>query len=498
MSQSSAAVDTRIGPYRLEETLGAGGMGEVYRAVDERLDRQVAIKQALPNRAAHERTRRRFRLEARAAAALNHPAIVKIYDIVTVDGVDWIVMEYVEGRPLSKVLQAGALQAGHALDLLTPIAEGLVQAHEAGILHRDLKTGNVMVTAEGRAKLLDFGLVKRLESPEGDPSLTSEGRLIGTPRAMSPEQALGERLDVRSDLFSFGILLYETVTGENPFYSPNALRTLHRVCFHQQEPASDLQPTLPAELCGLIDQLLEKDREMRPQSTRELADSLAQLARTHPPESPSARLPQAATGPLETASRSGRGSSSGSIPGARRRVTVLHCELASAGDSQILDPEDLIEIRPHFHDLAEATARAHRGRLDELLDHGFRLCFGFSDDPKQDVERALEAASSLIESVEELASRSLFDGGEEPAVRIGIHSGPVVFVSEGTDDERLAYGETGAVAATLQRLGEANSILLSAAARDLLGGEARTERLPPTPIPGRSRDLDAYRWTRAR
>ena len=275
----------RIGPYRLEDRLGAGGMGEVFRAYDERLDRRVAVKLIRPESAADHGARERFRREARAAAGLSHPAIVQIYDILQWSEGDAIVMELVEGTSLAALARATRPELLSALRLAREIAEGLAAAHAGGLLHRDLKTENVMVTAGGHAKILDFGLAKRLrpetpESPEipeaTEPSLTREHAVLGTTRAMSPEQARGLPLDQRSDLFSFGVLLYELLAGVSPFAGATPVDTLTRICTARQAPLAELVPGLPAALSALVDRLLEKDPDRRPASAGRV---LAELER---------------------------------------------------------------------------------------------------------------------------------------------------------------------------------------------------------------------------
>jgi eukaryotic-like serine/threonine-protein kinase len=260
-----------IGPYSLGERLGAGGMGEVYQAYDERLDRWVAVKLIRPEATESETARERFRREARAAARLSHPSIVQIHDIVETGEGDAIVMELVEGEPLSRRLARGPLPVDEAVRIGREIAEGLAAAHAKGLIHRDLKPENVMITCDGRAKILDFGLAKRLE---GEASLTADHHAVGTFRAMSPEQARGLSLDPRSDLFSFGLLLYEMLGGRSPFEGISTLETLTRICAHRQTPLREVDPAIPAPLSALVDQLLEKDPARRPQSAREVAASL--------------------------------------------------------------------------------------------------------------------------------------------------------------------------------------------------------------------------------
>ncbi|HSS49777.1 MAG TPA: protein kinase [Thermoanaerobaculia bacterium] len=262
-----------IGPYILEKRLGAGGMGEVYQAYDSRLERRVAIKLIRPEQTESETARERFRREARAAAGLSHPSIVQIHDIVEGGESDAIVMELVDGERLSQWIARGPLPVGEAVRIGREIAEGLAAAHAKGLIHRDLKPENVMINGEGRAKILDFGLAKRLA---GEASLTADHRVLGTFRAMSPEQAKGMPLDARSDLFSFGLLLYEMLSGRSPFEGSSTLDTLTRICTHRQAPLREIG-AVPEGLSDLVDQLLEKDSARRPQSAREVASALETL-----------------------------------------------------------------------------------------------------------------------------------------------------------------------------------------------------------------------------
>ena len=207
----------RIGPYQILKRIGVGGMGEVFLAYDSRLDRRVAIKRIRPGPEVTPVSRERFRREARLAARLSHSAIVQVYDILEEEGSEYIVMEYVEGATLRDQVRRGPMDVRAALELARELAAGLDTAHRQGILHRDLKTENVLIPTSGGAKILDFGIAKRLLDSEEEGSLTAESSILGTCRAMSPEQARGEPLDSSTDLFSLGVLLYETLTGTSPF-----------------------------------------------------------------------------------------------------------------------------------------------------------------------------------------------------------------------------------------------------------------------------------------
>ncbi len=267
----------QIGPYRIDEHLGSGSMGVVYRAYDSRLDRHVAIKSIHPGKELSETRRQRLLREARAAAGLNHPAIAQVYDILSEGGRDYIVMEYVQGVSLAALLGKGPMEATRVLDLGRQIAEGLAAAHVQGIIHRDLKAENILVTPGGRVKILDFGLAKRFESGADETSLTQDGVVMGTSRAMSPEQARAKDLDARSDLFSLGSLLYEMATGTHPFQGASPLDTMQRIVRHYPPPPSKLNSETPEELSLLIEHLLEKDPARRPQSAAEVATTLEAL-----------------------------------------------------------------------------------------------------------------------------------------------------------------------------------------------------------------------------
>ena len=261
-------------------------MGVVYRAFDERLERRVAVKHIRRRDAADRRSRERLRLEARTVASLSHPAIVQIHDILEENNADWIVMELVEGQTLHTILQDGPLPLAQTLYLALEVADGLAEAHNKGIVHRDLKTENVMVTPSGHAKILDFGLAKRLWTEEAgkDISLSVQGTILGTGRAMSPEQVLGDPVDHRSDIFSFGTMLYEMASGERPFMGSSLVLTMAQVCSEEHRSLGLLEPKLPEGLVALVDRLLKKRPEQRPQSAREVVASLSRIGGIPLPE----------------------------------------------------------------------------------------------------------------------------------------------------------------------------------------------------------------------
>lgn len=246
-------------------------MGEVWRAWDERLKRRVALKRVQRDHDAM--ARERFRREAEAGARLSHAAIVQVYDILEDHSGDWLVMELVEGGTLRHRLAQGPLSLREVLLWGREIAEGLAEAHRHGILHRDLKAGNVMLTTSGHAKIADFGLAKRYDSTDQEVSLSASGAVMGTVDAMSPEQVLGLPLDPRSDLFSLGILFFEMVSGKKPFVGEVAYEVMHRICHEPPGvplPAADW----PAGLLQLIRRLLAKDPADRPSGAESVATEL--------------------------------------------------------------------------------------------------------------------------------------------------------------------------------------------------------------------------------
>ena len=271
-----------LGHYRIVEKIGEGGMGEVYRAQDERLDRDVAIK-VLPEHFAKDPERReRFEREAKAVSSLNHPSICTLYDIGEHDEIDFIVMEHIEGETLASRLENGALPLERALQVGMQIANGLDKAHRSGIVHRDLKPGNIMLTKDG-AKLLDFGLAK-LTAPEDDvaesalltedKALTTEGTLLGTVQYMAPEQLEGTEADARSDVFAFGAVLYETITGKRAFEGKGRASLISAIMSSEARPVSEIHVGSPPALDRTVAKCLAKDPEERWQTARDLMDEL--------------------------------------------------------------------------------------------------------------------------------------------------------------------------------------------------------------------------------
>src|SRR5580658_11329320 len=280
-------VGQTISHYVFLEKLGAGGMGEIYKARDSRLNRMVAVKVLAPGRTRDPAGRRRFIQEARAASALNHPNIVTIHDILPEGDTQYMVMEHVSGETLHRIISTGPLPIPQVLQISIQMANALAAAHGAGIIHRDFKPANVMVTGSGLVKILDFGLAKLTDLQPADEDqktltaapLTREGSIMGTVNYMSPEQAEGLKVDGRSDIFSFGAVLYEMVTGHRAFDGDSGISTLSAVLRDEVKPIREIAPGVPAELDDLVIRCLRKNPAERWQSMTEVETELTGLKR---------------------------------------------------------------------------------------------------------------------------------------------------------------------------------------------------------------------------
>ena len=359
---------TRLGPYEVSVPLGVGGMGEVYRARDTRLGRDVAIK-VLPREFAAEPDRlRRFEQEARAASALNHPNILTVYDVGTHAGAPYLVTELLEGESLRDRLKEGALPARKAVDLAVEVASGLAAAHEKGIVHRDLKPENLFVTTDGHAKILDFGLAKLITPAAGAASAsdvstvagaTEPGTILGTAGYMAPEQVRGHTVDHRADLFALGCVLYEMLSGERPFAGATVADTLAAVLTRDPRPLADRQPDVPAALERVALRCLEKRPEERFDTARDVAFALRALAQ-----------------PEKAAAAANRGRPPGQAPS----VAVLPPVNLSADPEQeyFCDgiAEEIINALAHVEGLrvvARTSSFAFRDRAQDIREIGRSL-----------------------------------------------------------------------------------------------------------------------------
>jgi serine/threonine protein kinase len=279
-------IGSSVSHYRILEKIGEGGMGEVFLAEDTKLGRQVALKFLPEDLTRDQERKQRFVQEARAAAAIQHPHICAVYEVGEVDGRTFLAMEYIRGQSLREAIASQGLTPQRALELGLQIAEGLAKAHERGVVHRDLKPDNLLISEDGYAKIIDFGLAKLVEpltpgagvDPEAETQLkTREGMVMGTVAYMSPEQAVGESLDARSDIFSFGVVLYEMLSGTSPFRRDSATASL-RALLNESPPPLELSGTkTPVELQRIFAKSLAKERSERYPSMKELLEDLRAL-----------------------------------------------------------------------------------------------------------------------------------------------------------------------------------------------------------------------------
>src|ERR1700682_4865969 len=284
----SVKAGTRLGPYEILTAIGAGGMGEVYRARDTRLDRIVAIKVLPTHLADRSELRERFEREARTIASLNHPHICPLFDIGQQDGIDYLVMEYLEGETLAQRLLKGPLPLEQVLQYAIEIADALDKAHRKGVTHRDLKPGNIMLTKTG-TKLLDFGLAKLKQEvapanvqlsqlPTANDPLTAQGTILGTLQYMAPEQLEGKEVDARTDIFAFGVVVYEMATGKKAFEGKSQASLIAKILETDPPPISSLQPMTPPALDRVVKRCLAKEPDERWQSASDLTHELKWVA----------------------------------------------------------------------------------------------------------------------------------------------------------------------------------------------------------------------------
>ena len=290
IGQTVSMIGQTVSHYRIVDKLGGGGMGVIYEAEDTRLGRHVALKFIPDNLVNDHESMERFVREARAASQLNHPNICTIHDIEDLNGHPFIVMEKLEGISLKERMRAGPMELDAILDIGIQVADALAASHAKGIIHRDIKPANIFVLPSGQTKILDFGLAKLSRDPgigdgiPSDNSLTRVGVLLGTAVYMSPEQARGEELDARTDLFSLGVVLYEMATGKKPFTGNNVVTTLDAVL--NQKPVSPLKlnPALPKDLEGILGRAMEKDRGNRYQNALAMKGDLQSLKKETEPK----------------------------------------------------------------------------------------------------------------------------------------------------------------------------------------------------------------------
>lgn len=473
-----AELSKKLGPYRLGDKLGSGGMGTVYRGFHELLERPVALKCISRDKRTKDTVRERFLREAQATARLNHPSVVQIYDIFEHEGDDWIAMEFVDGPTLGQLVRLNPMPWRRVVKISRGVASGLAAAHQAAIIHRDLKSENVLLAENDQPKILDFGLAKDFRAPESNASDITQEVLMGTPRVMSPEQAMNLPLDPRSDLFSLGTLIYEIASTLSPFAADTVFTTLHRVCKQRHRPLVEVQSTIPAALGDLVDRLLEKDPTHRPASAQEVIELLdaidpPTLSGSRPdlqPLDPGPAFGGSAVHRQETMFL--RGAPRGLQE--RRHVLVVSCEVETG------DPEDLYDILPTLQARARAAAEAQQGCYIENPNTRLILCLGYPLAFEDDGRRALSLARSLLDELRTVAANA---GIDALRLRVGIHTG-VAYAPAEVESGALNLGRTLDQTIAVAQRAEPGQIVLSDRALPLVSGHCLTVPLGTVDLPG--------------
>ncbi|MBA3969405.1 MAG: protein kinase, partial [Gemmatimonadetes bacterium] len=451
-SDSFPARGRTIGRYHILEKLGSGGMGVVYKARDLRLERIVALKFLPPHLSADERAKERFLVEAQAAAALDHPNICTIHEIgETDDGHLFLAMPFYGGETLKRRLAQGALPPEQAIDIAIQVAQGLARAHDRGIVHRDIKPANLVVTGEGIVKIVDFGVAKL-----ADVSLTNPGMTPGTVAYMSPEQARGDEVDGRTDLWSLGVVLYEMLSGERPFRGVHDGVLLHTIQTSEPQPITALRPGIATALEQVVDRALAKDREERYPTARDLVQALEAVRN---PETE--RLPAPEPAPAPSASTvsapsldSGETSSGGVLPeGERRQATIVASTLAGY-DALVesLVPEEVERIVIKVRAEAAEVAARHGGALNHFAGEEMVLLFGIPTTHEDDGIRATRAALELHARVRALSEEIEGENCPELRLHTGVDMGRVVAHAQPSENGQHTYRIAGSAAQIAVRL----------------------------------------------
>ena len=468
-----------IGRYRILTCLGRGGMGEVFLAEDPMLRRGVAIKRIRPG-LEHDRTfRARLRREAQLAARLSHRAIVQVLDLISLDNVDHVIMEYVPGPSLHTLWAGNPMAVAEVVRIATELADGLAHAHQQGVIHRDLKLENILIGIDGQPKIADFGIARRTTTGEGatGEALTREGLRIGTLRAMSPEQIEGRDLDGRSDLFSFGVMLYELVTGTTPFAAGVDTVIMLRVLQDRQVPASEIVPEVPRALSDLIDHLLEKAREQRPDSARTVRDRLRRILDGSPPlpepRDAAPAVPSSTAAPTASPRRAIDTAAPGGTRGERRQVTLACVDLVGVDGDEPSDPEVWADVLPAFRARIDEILARFDGVLLSALGHRFVACFGHPRPLEDAARRAVLATRAMLAAAGELRAADPVHPQARFIASGAVHTG--LAVVRGSTGEELVPGATLDAALRLIQLGKPGDLWLSGSTARLVENDFQLE-----------------------
>ncbi len=468
----SFAIDVRpeLDRYRIIDTLGGGGMGIVYRARDERLDRDVALKFLPPHLSTDEAAKKRFLVEARAAASLEHPNICTVHEIGEADdGQLYIVMGCYEGETLDKRIAAGPLAVEDAIRITLDAARGLAKAHERRIVHRDVKPANIMITSDGMVKILDFGIAKL-----SDPGITQTVGVIGTLAYMSPEQAFGEIVDARADVWALGVVFHEMLTGRRPFRGPDNQAVLYSILTEEVEPVGATGGDLAAAIDAFLRRALARTPADRFASAIELLPHLGELHAIALGGPASMLASAASTNGSLPAGKSPRPESQLTLAGERRHAAVVVTAVADhAALVERLASDEIDHILGAVREIITEVAMRHGGIVNHFAGDEAVMLFGVAESHEDDPLRAVRAATELHRRVRALAPAR---GGTAIRMRTGVHTGALVAQRLRSGDRRFRL--TGApldVATRLAALASNDAILISPDAHRLVGAFVETE-----------------------
>ncbi len=527
--EESLPPGTMLGPYRILEKLGEGGMGAVYLARDARLGRRVALKFLPAHFARDEERVRRFVQEARAASALNHPNIITVHEIGEAEGRHFIATEFVEGRTLREYISAGPLPVEQALEVCAQVAGALAKAHQGGLIHRDIKPENVMVDADGHVKVVDFGIAKQFAPPPrvdtdatgGRRVSTEPGLVLGTSNYMSPEQVRGLHLDERTDVWSLGVVLHEMLSGFVPFDAPTYGDLVVSILQDDAPPLAraGVPPEVLEELERIVRKALTKRRDDRYPSAREMQQDLRRLHRRleftsagvgaeattqetgtdGPPEAPFQPTPQQRTTvltatPQHTASEQ------------RKQITVLFADFAGFEElSEGADAEEVREVLDALWRRVDACVAQYGGAVERHVGETVVALWGASEAHEDDPERAVHAALAIEEAAREFSSAELRtlttelpEAGQEWPMRVGISTGFVLLGTSGTTGEFTATGEAVNLASRIQRSAHEGGVLVSHETYRHVRGVFDVQAPESLKIKGRAEPVEVYRVLRAK
>ncbi|WP_373060478.1 serine/threonine-protein kinase PknK [Gemmatimonas sp.] len=495
-SRTAAPTLTRAMPadsrYRVIERLGGGGMGVVYRARDERLNRDIALKFLSAHLSADVTAKKRFLIEARAAAAIEHPNICTVHEIGdTPDGLLYIVMACYDGETLDRRIARGPMPFNEALRIAGEIARGLSKAHERGIVHRDIKPANVMITDDGHVKILDFGIAKL-----ADVTSTQTVGAIGTVAYMSPEQAFGESVDHRTDIWSLGVVFYEMIAGVRPFSGRGDQAVLVSALTADPVPLVSVRPDVPAALDALVRRMLAKRPADRVANTAELIAAITSCA-IAPPVGAAVSVASSAsiaTGEPER-DHVQRRESALTRGGERRQVTVVACTVEGQ-DALVerLDADESERVIARLHEAAAEVATQNGGIINQFAGDDLVMLFGVPTAHEDDAVRGARAALALRERIAEVASTLDARLAASLRVRVGIHVGALVAQRLRSGDRRFRIsGAPADMATRLAAAADPDTILVSPEVRRLVAAFMHTEPSAPVVLPGDTNPATPHR-----